>query len=153
MRAAIVDSRNVVRNIIEYDPESGYEPPAGSTLVSNPGRARIGSVWNGEVFEDPLPVEPPRVEEPPGDAELQAMLFMVRSMATQQVKTGTLKFEDAAKVKPLFSDWRPGLDVVVGELYVFNNELVEVIQSHTTQSDWEPSVTPALWKTYRNEQA
>ena len=34
----------------------------------------------------------------------------------------------------------------VGETFVYNGQLYEVIQAHTSQSDWNPETTPALYK-------
>lgn len=38
-----------------------------------------------------------------------------------------------------------GLAVKAGEIYLFNDELYRVVQDHTTQNDWTPDITPALY--------
>ena len=38
-----------------------------------------------------------------------------------------------------------GLAVKAGEIYLYNNELYRVVQDHTTQPDWTPDITPALY--------
>lgn len=45
----------------------------------------------------------------------------------------------------LFPKWEAGIYVAVGERYQYNGVLYRVVQSHTTQSDWTPDITPALW--------
>lgn len=45
-------------------------------------------------------------------------------------------------------DWRAGLAVLVGQVYAYQGNLYEVIQAHTTQSDWTPPVAKALWKRF-----
>lgn len=45
----------------------------------------------------------------------------------------------------LFPKWEPGLSVAVGERYQHLGKLYRVVQAHTTQADWEPQDTPALW--------
>lgn len=50
----------------------------------------------------------------------------------------------------LYPLWESGLDVAVGDKYQAfgdNNELWlwQCLKAHTTQSDWLPNVTPALW--------
>lgn len=38
-----------------------------------------------------------------------------------------------------------GLVVKAGEIYLYNDELYRVVQDHTTQPDWTPDITPALY--------
>lgn len=42
-------------------------------------------------------------------------------------------------------EWEPGITVKVGEQYRYENVLYDVIQAHTTQSDWTPDIVPALF--------
>lgn len=41
--------------------------------------------------------------------------------------------------------WQPGIAVSVGDVYAFGAFLWKCIQAHTTQGDWPPDLTPALW--------
>jgi hypothetical protein len=41
--------------------------------------------------------------------------------------------------------WEPGVAVAVGEEYLYNGTVYVVVQAHTTQADWTPDKTPALW--------
>lgn len=45
----------------------------------------------------------------------------------------------------LYPSWQPGLSVEVGERYRYGEKLYKVVQAHTTQADWVPSDTPALF--------
>ena len=45
----------------------------------------------------------------------------------------------------LFPKWEAGINVTAGDRYQYNSVLYRVVQSHTTQSDWTPDITPALW--------
>lgn len=49
--------------------------------------------------------------------------------------------------------WRAGEAVTVGARRWYDGTLVECVQAHTTQADWTPPVTPALWKQHRAELA
>jgi hypothetical protein len=51
------------------------------------------------------------------------------------------------KQRPL---WKAGLAVTVGQVYRYETDknLYQVVQAHTTQSDWTPSVAKALWKRF-----
>jgi hypothetical protein len=48
------------------------------------------------------------------------------------------------------ADWRAGLSVLAGEVYLYpvDHNLYQVIQSHTTQADWDPVTAKALYKRY-----
>ena len=45
----------------------------------------------------------------------------------------------------LYPVWAVGLAVEVGQRYQFNGKLYKCRQAHTTQADWTPDITPALW--------
>lgn len=45
----------------------------------------------------------------------------------------------------LYPVWAVGLAVEVGQRYQYGDRLYKVVQAHTTQADWQPDVTPALW--------
>ena len=59
----------------------------------------------------------------------------------------------ALEVVSLFPQWQSGITVAVGDRYRYNEKLYKVIQSHTTQSDWTPDITPALWNVIDVEHA
>lgn len=44
--------------------------------------------------------------------------------------------------------WKVGISVKVGEVYQYGVNVYQVIQAHTTQSDWTPDIVPALFKRY-----
>ena len=45
----------------------------------------------------------------------------------------------------LYPVWAVGLVVEVGQRYQYGDRLYKVVQAHTTQADWTPDITPALW--------
>lgn len=53
--------------------------------------------------------------------------------------------EAALESIDLFPKWEAGIYVTTGERYRYDGKLYRVIQSHTTQADWTPDVTPALF--------
>jgi hypothetical protein len=50
-------------------------------------------------------------------------------------------------------EWGVGIAVVVDEVYFHAGNLYKAIQAHTTQSDWLPDVTPALWRRFYEPEA
>ena len=53
--------------------------------------------------------------------------------------------ETAVTVPSLFTPWTVGEAVNVGDRRYYATRLYKVVQAHTTQADWTPDVTPALW--------
>ena len=47
----------------------------------------------------------------------------------------------------LFPAWVVGKAYAVNDRAQYNGTLYKCIQAHTSQADWMPSATPALWKT------
>lgn len=51
----------------------------------------------------------------------------------------------ALSVKSLYPEWEISKAYNNGERIVFDNALYKIIQDHTSQADWTPDVTPALY--------
>ena len=45
----------------------------------------------------------------------------------------------------LYPVWTVGIAVAKDSRYQYEGKLYKCVQAHTTQSDWTPDVTPALW--------
>ena len=59
----------------------------------------------------------------------------------------TLNDETALTGVELFPAWTIGKAYAVNDRAQYNGTLYKCIQAHTSQNDWMPSATPALWKT------
>ena len=57
----------------------------------------------------------------------------------------SLTDEDALQAVELFPQWVVEHAYVVGERLQYNGVLYRVIQAHTSQADWTPDKTPALF--------
>lgn len=150
MRFAVINDASMVENIIVANDD--FILP-GFTLVKSDGLpdAVIGATWDGANFTAPIPVSPP----PPGPMPLtseqsQAVAFIAQNVVLNQLTAGTFDFSHLAKVVYIFPEWQVGIEVAIGDVYTYNGEIVQCLQAHTTQADWTPDVTPALWKTYRD---
>lgn len=59
--------------------------------------------------------------------------------------------EFALQTIDMFPYWRTGLTITQDDItngkhrYQYNGKLYKCVQAHTTQADWTPDVTPALW--------
>ena len=64
------------------------------------------------------------------------------------VADGRLTDEELLSIQPVLDGriWKPGLAVQVGDVFSYGASLWRCLQAHTTQSDWPPDITPALWR-------
>ena len=64
-----------------------------------------------------------------------------------ETAASTMTDETALTAVELFPMWAIGKAYAVNDRVRYNGALYKCIQAHTSQSDWMPSDTPALWKT------
>lgn len=57
----------------------------------------------------------------------------------------SLSDEDALGCVELFPAWAADADYTVDERVRYGGKLYRCVQAHTSQSDWTPDATPALW--------
>lgn len=57
----------------------------------------------------------------------------------------SLPDEDALQAVELYPAWQTDTAYTVDERIRYNSTLYRCEQAHTSQSDWTPDVTPALW--------
>lgn len=76
--------------------------------------------------------------------ELVSFIRNARTTATDQT---------ALVGKDLYPEWQTGLAVEVGDRYRYEDKLYKCRQAHTTQADWTPDITPALWAVIDAEHA
>ena len=57
----------------------------------------------------------------------------------------SLADEDALQAVELFPQWVTGRAYAVDERLQYNGVLYRVVQAHTSQADWTPDITPALF--------
>lgn len=53
--------------------------------------------------------------------------------------------EDALEAVELFPVWKSGIDYKSNERIRYKEQLYRVVQAHTSQEDWTPDITPALY--------
>lgn len=57
----------------------------------------------------------------------------------------SLPDEDAIEAVELFDNWGPNKDYIVDQRLRYGEKLYKVNQAHTSQRDWTPDITPALY--------
>lgn len=56
-----------------------------------------------------------------------------------------LSDETALDYKELYPQWLTDHAYVIGDRVRYSEILYKCVQAHTSQSDWTPDITPALW--------
>lgn len=57
----------------------------------------------------------------------------------------SLTDEDALQAVELYPAWQTGTAYSVNDRIRHNSILYRCVQAHTSQADWTPDITPALW--------
>ena len=60
-------------------------------------------------------------------------------------ENGTIDEVTATEHLSVFAAWEPGVAYSVGMLRKYEDVLYKCVQAHTSQIDWSPDKTPALW--------
>ena len=77
-------------------------------------------------------------------AEYDEILRTFISSNSEKI-VSTFTDENALKVIELYPEWTVGIAVAKDSRYQYNGKLYKCVQAHTTQADWTPDITPALW--------
>lgn len=70
-------------------------------------------------------------------------LIRIRNMIERAAVS--LSDTDALDATELFPPWEIGHQYVAGNRVVYGDKLYKCVQPHTSQEDWTPDATPALW--------
>lgn len=76
--------------------------------------------------------------------EIKSADFTTETFRTQ-AEAGNVDEETAAQHAELFEAWATGVEYAVGAMRQYGGLLYKCLQAHTSQDDWTPDVTPALW--------
>ena len=57
----------------------------------------------------------------------------------------SLSDDDAYAVPELFPRWKTDTAYALDDRISYNDKLYKCVQAHTSQSDWAPDITPAMW--------
>ena len=70
-------------------------------------------------------------------------VYLLRAMIEKA--SASLPDEDALEAVELFPAWQTGTSYAVGVRIRYDGKLYRCEQTHTSQADWTPDKTPALW--------
>lgn len=77
--------------------------------------------------------------------EVEMQVQSIRKAVKSLIKIDELAPEDIAELVALYEPWIADEAVAVGDIRSYEDKLYKVVQAHTTQADWMPPATPALW--------
>ena len=80
--------------------------------------------------------------------QLHEDIKIAKQTAQTMVRYADIPQVEKDKLISVYDAWKSGEVVSVGDIRRFEGVLYEVIQAHTTQADWIPTTTPALWKLF-----
>ena len=70
-------------------------------------------------------------------------LYKLRDLIRKAAES--LTDEDALDGVEMFAPWMSGVTYSVGTRVRFGDKLYKAVQAHTSQDEWTPDATPALW--------
>lgn len=77
-------------------------------------------------------------------AHLEAVVF--KNQTEQAIVMENVEYIANTSDIVLYNTWQSGVAYEVGDKVIYLGNLYECIQAHTSQDDWTPALTPALWK-------
>lgn len=113
-------------------------------------QAKLETPEDYEEFDKPEDYEDPVIID---QSRRIVNMHKIVDETKEQINTFGLSNNDALKVKDFYPQWSAdSVEVKKGERYQCDNLLWEVIQNHTTQELWKPSLeTASLWKVVDEE--
>jgi hypothetical protein len=101
---------------------------------------RVEAIYSIEEIIPP----PIQTEELVEQAQIKAQKLAVKSL----IQNDSLSTEEIIELAPLFPAYEVGKAYSIGDIFTYQRSLYEVIQAHTSQVDWLPDSTPALYKNH-----
>lgn len=66
------------------------------------------------------------------------------------IYSGSLTDEQRESINSIYPTWEVDTAYTEGDVVNYDNNLYKVVQSHTSQADWKPTDTPAIYTPYLN---
>lgn len=78
----------------------------------------------------------------------QAVKRLLQKTVEKTVNFDSLTTQDIADLTTIYPHWRAGVAYSINDICVYDTLLLRVVQAHTSQADWLPTSTPALYTAY-----
>lgn len=73
----------------------------------------------------------------------RARAYRIRALIEKAAVS--LSDTDALEAVELFPAWADGTEYIADQRVRYGSKLYRCVQSHASQADWTPNITPALW--------
>ncbi|WP_313127525.1 carbohydrate-binding protein [Proteiniclasticum ruminis] len=80
------------------------------------------------------------------DLQSEVKAEETRQKLARLIRWDEITSEDMMDLIDDFKEYSIGSFYVAGDIFSLNNQLYQVLQAHTSQEDWPPDQTPALYK-------
>ena len=70
----------------------------------------------------------------------------IKKATRKLVSKSEISVDEYKDIISIYDDWASGVAYSKGQIVKYKDELWEVIQGHSSQSDWTPDSVPALFK-------
>lgn len=70
----------------------------------------------------------------------------IKKATRKLVSKSDISADEYKEIISIYDDWQTGVAYSKGQVVKYKGELWEVIQDHSSQSDWTPDSVPALFK-------
>jgi hypothetical protein len=146
--------------LAEYDVfrvQSTPRPETGPDEVAEPGDpALVDGQW--VQTWDVRPLTPEELDDRATSERLsrreEASRRLSNDLVTEKARTIVLDeetpFSTVVDLAPLFEPWEVGVEYHPGVILYYHGTVIEVLQAHTSQEDWQPPDVPALYRVWRD---
>ena len=115
------------------------------TIYNLPGKESIAGaetviISEGDISEDILQMQNAATES----ELINSIVFCTLT------ETGTIDDITATEHSQIFLEWNYPVEYKVNNVRRYNKKLYRCKQAHTSQADWQPDITPALWRQIGN---
>ena len=142
MKWAVIYNGKVINNILWSGLNDWVYPFSHDELLENDNNFyKIGMYFENGVWNDPLPEEP---KTPDISMVVQDLGESLKPYLLSQKLTKETLYMFSA----LYPEWKEDEAVVLNDIRSYKAEIYKVIQAHTTQANWTPDLTPALWNKF-----
>jgi len=82
------------------------------------------------------------------DINMPAIKRILGYLLKPLLNSDSIQSEQLADLVTLYPVWRSGKNYEIDEVIVVDSTLYRVVQAHSSQADWLPASTPALYTAY-----
>lgn len=146
---ATIEKINGIATLVRGKTKSGRLLPADvdTSIIQQ----QLEDILNFVQAQEPIEVEEAlQIKEQANQEAAQARQEVEKArerITSLELDKETLRAE-LDQLIATFKPWTAGESVVKEDIRRYENSLYEVIQDHTTQADWKPTVAASLWRAY-----